>query len=869
MRKTPTFGALFLTGVLALAARAEVPDGWFVWPLAEPKAGSALDQSRLNREITGEKDRVSVKDGHFVDASGKPLRFWGANIQSYGAFQDAEGARALATLLAKNGINIARLHHLDNPWGKKDGGSIWPDQARHEDLDPVQLDKLHRLVAELKKQGIYTNLNLKVSKSLTAADGFPESVTQVDGFQKRTDMYEPKMLALQKDYARRLLTVRNPYTGLSLAEDPAVAVVELNNENSVLGYWTRDLGRGLQRQPEPFRSELQRQWNVWLKTKYGSTEKLSTAWAGQPVSPTLNLLADSGRWTKEQRLGCEAEFAKDSPAGTLDIQIKKADGVEWHIQAHRDGLSLVDGQVYTVEYDARADKARSIQVGIGIDTLASPGDEWRSMGLLETANLGIEWRRQRHVFCAHSVAGAPVRLSFNVAQNAGVLSFRSIRVYPGCEGSGVQAGERVEEGKISLPEKPSSAQWADWIAFLADTDRHLAVEMRRYLREELKVTAPMICSQIDYGGITGLWREKDMEFADSHVYWQHPVFGSAGMWDAKAWSIRNSPQISEFKDRSFGELGNMALIRVSGKPFTLSEYDHAAPTEYACEMYPVLSSFAARQDWDGVYPFAIGEVGKRDKDGAISDYFDQQHHPAKWGFSTFATRVFREKRVPAASQKAELQLGSPSWSEAHHADVLWLKHVSRTPLGFLSRQFGVRVVEGLPDNKSRLVMNGTVDQEPIQLQGKPEQRLYLVSTPTAAAIVGFIGGTESSAGILSVKTPSFGGNFAALTALTLDNLPFGESASILVTLVGRAQNQDITWNAERSSLGTQWGHGPTIVERVPATIRLKGVRSKHVYALAPDGTRKAELATRHEGEVLEFSLPSDCSSIHFELSSQP
>jgi hypothetical protein len=195
---------------------------------------------------TGAAPCISVRDGHFVTPDDRRVRFWGCNLASSEAFPaDAAQAALIARLLAKGGVNLARLHHLDNPWGVDHGGSIWPaDRPGHGELDPVQLDRLHRLIAALRDRGIYSNLNLKVSKTLGPADGFASTVTQLANFQKRVDIFDRRMIELQKDYARRLLTTKNPCTGLAPAEDPAVAIVELNNGNTLLGYWTKDLGRG-------------------------------------------------------------------------------------------------------------------------------------------------------------------------------------------------------------------------------------------------------------------------------------------------------------------------------------------------------------------------------------------------------------------------------------------------------------------------------------------------------------------------------------------------------------------------------------------------------------------------------------------------
>ena len=48
--------------------------------------------------------------------------------------------------------------------------------------------------------------------------------------------FDTPMLELQKEFARHLLTHRNAYTG-DLREDPAVAFVEINNENGLIHAW--------------------------------------------------------------------------------------------------------------------------------------------------------------------------------------------------------------------------------------------------------------------------------------------------------------------------------------------------------------------------------------------------------------------------------------------------------------------------------------------------------------------------------------------------------------------------------------------------------------------------------------------------------
>ncbi|HOO92017.1 MAG TPA: beta-galactosidase, partial [Opitutales bacterium] len=270
----------------AIVVHAETKrEGWFEWPYAEAVPGSALDASEINHKPAGKNGAITVKDGVFVTRiNGERIRFWGCNLSSNEAFVDAETADRLAKRLAQGGINIARLHHLDNPWSVDSAGSLWkPGSKDRIHIDPTQLDKLHRLIAALKDQGIYSNINLKVSRTHTVEDGFPPSIENTPQFQKRIDYFQRQIIDFQKDYARQLLTTVNPYTGLSPVEDPAVAVIEINNENSLLGMRTRDIGAGLHLLPEPFAGELAELWNKWLRDRYESPDSVREAWSANPT----------------------------------------------------------------------------------------------------------------------------------------------------------------------------------------------------------------------------------------------------------------------------------------------------------------------------------------------------------------------------------------------------------------------------------------------------------------------------------------------------------------------------------------------------------------------------------------------------------
>ena len=92
----------------------------------------------------------------------------------------------------------------------------------------------------------------------------------------------------KKSTPRRLLGHVNPYTGRRYAEDPAIAIVELVNENSILESWVRGRLRGEQTTPfgtwgdipSAYAADLDRLWNAWLTRRYPDRPALRDAWEG-------------------------------------------------------------------------------------------------------------------------------------------------------------------------------------------------------------------------------------------------------------------------------------------------------------------------------------------------------------------------------------------------------------------------------------------------------------------------------------------------------------------------------------------------------------------------------------------------------------
>ncbi len=209
---------------------------------------------------------VKVLDGHFVFANGTRARFFGVNLANDSVFIDKRQIDRLAGLFARAGINLVRIHQIDDAQGIIDTGS-------KRVFRPERLDLLDYWIYKLKERGIYVAMDLNDYRTFRADEGVVDGEKLGRG-AKPYAVFDQRLVQLQQDYAHALLVEHtNIYTGLSYVNDPAIALLELYDENGL--FIRRNDWRTLR---EPYLTEFQQEWNDWLLKRYGSTETLKAAW---------------------------------------------------------------------------------------------------------------------------------------------------------------------------------------------------------------------------------------------------------------------------------------------------------------------------------------------------------------------------------------------------------------------------------------------------------------------------------------------------------------------------------------------------------------------------------------------------------------
>jgi hypothetical protein len=191
------------------------------------EAGSVFDFSSITEAPAGEHGFLrATPEGHF-EFSGRPgkrVRFWGVNITFGANFPDKRQAELLAERLLRSGYNTVRFHHYDAGLLRKGGKSY--------DIDPEKLDRLEYLFAALKRRGIYINIDLYTIRRF-GQDEIPELGKPVwFDFKGLVPLYDSAFDSWKR-YANALLLHRNPYTGMTWADDPALIGICPVNEDTL------------------------------------------------------------------------------------------------------------------------------------------------------------------------------------------------------------------------------------------------------------------------------------------------------------------------------------------------------------------------------------------------------------------------------------------------------------------------------------------------------------------------------------------------------------------------------------------------------------------------------------------------------------
>jgi hypothetical protein len=273
-------------------------DNSFQYPFVidEDALSGVADRSSLNYPLRASA-KIVAHDGHFWEIGpdlragskdDKRVRLYGVNLTFQSNFPTPSEAVSTAKRLRKLGFNAVRLHQMDT---KLDAATNPPKgiltSGPYPSFNNEAVSRLREFIRVLSAEGIYVDLNLHVGYVFRPGidDGVlghdPNAIHRAKA--SPIIVFDPRLLELQRDYARGLIR------RLGLKDNPALALVEINNEASLLSSWQhKDWGNTL---PSAYRRELQQRWRDWLTRRYGDLEAACTAWKGCGLQGADTLLS--------------------------------------------------------------------------------------------------------------------------------------------------------------------------------------------------------------------------------------------------------------------------------------------------------------------------------------------------------------------------------------------------------------------------------------------------------------------------------------------------------------------------------------------------------------------------------------------------
>lgn len=180
----------------------------------------------------GKHGFMQVDGENFRFEDGTPVKFWGVMFNGAACFPTHEKAEQVARRLAQTGINIVRLHQMDDEWTAPNLYRLTAGERvkNTRDLSEESLERLDYLLKCLKDQGIYVSVDMTTYRRFKPGDGVKDAHLLQDGTRLYA-MYDPKMIELQKEFCDKFWNHKNPYTGLTNKEDPLFVMCTIINEN--------------------------------------------------------------------------------------------------------------------------------------------------------------------------------------------------------------------------------------------------------------------------------------------------------------------------------------------------------------------------------------------------------------------------------------------------------------------------------------------------------------------------------------------------------------------------------------------------------------------------------------------------------------
>lgn len=869
---------ILMTNVTLL--HAELPP-MFPFVISYDAPENAVNVSHFLDAPAGKNGFVRVREGRFYTDAGE-IRFHATNITGPANFPSHADADKMADRLARLGINCVRMHFMDtwymNFMEKMTQGILADDSQTQRNLCPKQLDKMDYMIAAFKKRGIYVNLNLHVGRTLDQRDGFAPSCWANKGFGQ----FVPGMIELQKEYAKQLLTHVNPYTGNAYTNEPAVAMIEITNEDSFQGgYFSGQYDT----MHESYREIFKKQWNDWIYAQYPTFADLQKSWGEQPVpQPLREEQISGGTFDDTSELERKSLFTHLG-GGKATASIKEG-VLKFHVEVDSPDpfspklyrkIRIQKDQLYTLSFRIRRTSPAegNWKLSVSVCTLSQG---WKGLGIQKLITVGKDWVTFQQSFAAaETCEKALIQLSrFDVGEyEIDDLSFQT-----GGEIADPYSGYAQRQMEPMLSGHPFSGQaLIDFGQFLEDTETAYWTTMYRFIKDELKSHAPVSGTQVSYSA--GHVQAK-LDYTDVHGYWRHPSGNHTSLVEALAgrekWSLTNDSMVNRLENILF-----MASQRTVDKPYTISEYNHPYPNQFGAEGQPFLAIFGRLQGWSGIFQYSYNHfVDAWEPDANPWCVFDSIARTDVLAHFPACSAIFLRGDVSEAKKRYAIYTSLENYRKTR---MVQRRYTNSFPglhtqlaavhqIGGVYEEQGATRVEDLPkltfDHKIL-----TSDTGEIVWNREISEKAYVaVRTPNTKLFTGFPEGRTIDLGGIQLAIGPTRLNWATVSLTDRFAKEFGKlgKSTILIAATGDSGNSGRVvkkLDGGRITL-TDRGHGPVLAEGIPAELMFDFPAAKmKCFALNPSGDRTVEVPVAQVHDKAKICLDPKYQTVWYEVEMEP
>lgn len=232
-----------------------------------------------------------------------------------------------AALVKCQGYSMVRFQNID---------SFLMGASKTSEFDPKGLDRFDYIIASLKRNGIYTFIDI-ISYYGFEKGGLGWDYSEIKRWKERI-FFDQSVRDMWLAGMNRLMKHVNPYTKMALADDPALVGVTFFNEQDI------PIENKLFRDDPVMTPEATKHWQKFLQKKYGTIAALEKAWNTDKKRIPEGLSFDRVPFLQQEQRWEIGPRGND--AGIFLIEVQK-ELLQWYIKAIRD----TGFKGFTTQYD--------------------------------------------------------------------------------------------------------------------------------------------------------------------------------------------------------------------------------------------------------------------------------------------------------------------------------------------------------------------------------------------------------------------------------------------------------------------------------------------------------------------------------------